>query len=413
MDQRLPRKLAAILYADVAGYSRLTGEDEDATHLVLRSHLDFITSTIQSHSGRVVHYAGDAVLADFGTVLDALTCAMVIQDELKKRNEEFSEERKVQFRIGVNLGDVIVDQDEIYGDGVNVAARLESLAEPGGICISEAVRVAVGNKLPLDYFDMGNQRVKNIERLVRAYRSQSRQEETATGSKQRHASMSTTKPHVRKRHTVAVVASIAAIGIAVIVLLSSTDDQSLPASPDRGLESLSTNESSPGRDSEPRSNSDEPILPQSAIEAVENSSQEEQSDSEATGNHAASASTAVGGQAANEAAVKKLLSEEEIRKLLVGNTIDFASPRNGMDMKVYFAADGGVTVKAEYNPNLVTIHTWFFKEGDIFCRTVQSDRRNHCTRVMAGDSADTVDFINAKHGVIYSAKILQGRQLPD
>lgn len=142
--KRLDRKLSGILYADVAGYSRLTGEDEDGTHRALRAYLDVITSHIQAHKGRVVHYAGDAVLAEFGTVSDALRCAVDVQRDLMARNQALPDERKVQFRIGVNLGEVIVDQDEIYGDGVNVAARLESLAEPGGICISDAVRSAVG-----------------------------------------------------------------------------------------------------------------------------------------------------------------------------------------------------------------------------------------------------------------------------
>jgi adenylate cyclase len=166
----LERKLAAILYADVAGYSRLTGEDEDATHRALRARLDAITSHVQARSGRVVHYAGDAVLAEFDTVSDALSCAVDVQRDLKARNQDVPDDRKVQFRIGVNLGEVIVDQDEIYGDGVNIAARLENLAEPGGICISEAVRTAIGKKLPLDYEFMGEQEVKNISDPVRAYK---------------------------------------------------------------------------------------------------------------------------------------------------------------------------------------------------------------------------------------------------
>ncbi len=169
MSGRLPRKLAAILYADVAGYSRLTGEDEDGTHRALRASLDLIASAIRAHAGRVVHYAGDAVLADFGTVVDALSAATAIQMELAEKNADVPDERRVQFRIGVNLGDVIVDGDEIYGDGVNVAARLESLAEPGGICISDAVRTAVGRKLGFGYEDMGAQEVKNIEEPVRSY----------------------------------------------------------------------------------------------------------------------------------------------------------------------------------------------------------------------------------------------------
>jgi adenylate cyclase len=170
VKDRLPRKLAAILYADVAGYSRLTGEDEEGTHRQLSEFLDLISGAIEEHQGRVVHYAGDAVLADFNTVTEALSCATFIQCEIESRNKDLQEERKVQFRIGVNLGEIIVDRDDIYGDGVNVAARLEGLAEPGGICISESVRTAVGKKLGLVYDSMGEQRVKNIEDPVRAYR---------------------------------------------------------------------------------------------------------------------------------------------------------------------------------------------------------------------------------------------------
>jgi DNA-binding SARP family transcriptional activator/TolB-like protein len=169
-DSRLPRKLAAILYADVAGYSRLTGEDEDATHRTLRRYLDVLTSTVDAHGGEVVHYAGDAVLARFDAVADALSCAVAVQGELRAQNESLPEARRIRFRIGVNSGDVIEDRGDIYGDGVNVAARLEALAEPGGVCISDAVRVAVGNRLPFDYVFIGEQAVKNIAEPVRAYR---------------------------------------------------------------------------------------------------------------------------------------------------------------------------------------------------------------------------------------------------
>ncbi len=171
MDERLPRKLAAILYADVAEYSRLTGEDEDTTHLTLSEYLDLISATIESLGGQVVHYAGDAVLARFDAVVDALSSAVTIQTEINQRNQEVPEDRKVQFRIGVNLGDVIEDRGDIYGDGVNVAARLESLALPGGICISESVRLALGNKIPLEFEYMGEQEVKNIAEPVLAYRA--------------------------------------------------------------------------------------------------------------------------------------------------------------------------------------------------------------------------------------------------
>ena len=167
MSERLPRKLAAILYADVAGYSRLTGEDEDATHRALSEYLDLM---IQAHHGKVVHYAGDAFLARFDAAVDATSAAIAIQEQLNASNEKLSDSRKVEFRIGVNLGDVIEDRGDIYGDGVNVAARLEALADPGGICISASVRSAVGNKLDLRYEDMGEQSVKNIAEPVRAYK---------------------------------------------------------------------------------------------------------------------------------------------------------------------------------------------------------------------------------------------------
>ncbi len=169
-EARLPRKLAAVLYADVAGYSRLTGEDEEGTHRRLSAHLDILAQSIKSHNGAVVHYAGDAVLAEFQTVTEAMACAVDVQREFRTKNAHLPDERKVQFRIGVNLGEVIVDRDDIYGDGVNVAARLESLAEPGGICVSEAVRGAVGTKLAIAFDDMGRQRVKNIAQPVQAYR---------------------------------------------------------------------------------------------------------------------------------------------------------------------------------------------------------------------------------------------------
>lgn len=168
-DERLRRKLAAILYADVVGYSRLTGEDEDATHRRLAEYLDSIAANVERHHGRVMHYAGDAVLATYAAAVDAVSSAIEIQQELRKRNDELPQDRKVEFRIGVNLGDVIEDRGDVYGDGVNVAARLESLAEAGGICISESVHTSLGTKLSLCYRFAGEQRVKNIERPVRAY----------------------------------------------------------------------------------------------------------------------------------------------------------------------------------------------------------------------------------------------------
>ncbi|MDX1428665.1 MAG: adenylate/guanylate cyclase domain-containing protein, partial [Rhodothermales bacterium] len=168
-SDRLPRKLAAILYADVAGYSRLTGEDEDATHRCVTAYLDIIAGMVASHRGEVRHYAGDAVLAQFSAVIDAISCAVAVQKELQDRNRDLPCQRRVEFRIGVNLGDVIEDRGDIYGDGVNIAARLESLATPGGICISETARDAIGSKIAVEYEFMGEQKVKNIASPVRAY----------------------------------------------------------------------------------------------------------------------------------------------------------------------------------------------------------------------------------------------------
>ena len=167
----LERKLAAILYADVADYSRLTGLDEEGTHRSLSSCLDLMTVLIERYHGSVVHFAGDAILAEFGTASNALSCAATMQQDLALHSEGLADDRKMQFRIGVNLGEVIVDRNDIYGDGVNVAARLEGLAEPGGICLSGAVFDAIGHQLPLDYSFLGERRVKNIDKPVRAYQA--------------------------------------------------------------------------------------------------------------------------------------------------------------------------------------------------------------------------------------------------
>jgi len=169
-DARLPRKLAAVVYADVAGYSRLTEQNEEETHKTLGTFLDHLSGCIGEHGGRVVHYAGDAVLAEFASVMQALECAVTTQRELARRNEGVAEDRRLQFRIGVNLGEVIVDRGDIYGDGVNVAARLETLADPGGICVSGSVHEQVAGKLDLAFEDMGEQAVKNISKPVRAFR---------------------------------------------------------------------------------------------------------------------------------------------------------------------------------------------------------------------------------------------------
>jgi adenylate cyclase len=166
----LERKLTAILCADVFGYSRLMGENEEATLRTLSSHRKLTDSLIEQHHGRFVNSAGDSVLAEFASVVNAVQCAVEIQTTLKAENANFPPERRMEFRIGVNLGDVMVDGEQIYGDGVNVAARLESLADPGGICISRTVHENIRNKLPLNYEDLGEQAVKNIAEPVRVFR---------------------------------------------------------------------------------------------------------------------------------------------------------------------------------------------------------------------------------------------------
>src|ERR1700687_1444961 len=166
----MERKLAAILCADVHGYSRLMGEDEEATLRTLTSYRRLIDSQIEQHHGRFVNSAGDSVLAEFASVVEAVNCAVEIQTGLKVQNASIAPERRMEFRIGVNLGDVMVEGEQIYGDGVNVAARLEGLAEPGGICISGTAHDQVRDKLALSYEDRGEQAVKNIARPVRVWR---------------------------------------------------------------------------------------------------------------------------------------------------------------------------------------------------------------------------------------------------
>jgi adenylate cyclase len=159
------RRLAAILAADVAGYSRLMGADEEGTHERLKAHLgELIEPKIAAHRGRVVKNTGDGFLVEFASVVDAVRCAVDIQHGMGEREPEVPEDRRISFRIGINLGDVIVEEHDIFGDGVNVAARLEALAEPGGICISRVVRDQIRDKLPYPFEDRGGQSVKNIAR---------------------------------------------------------------------------------------------------------------------------------------------------------------------------------------------------------------------------------------------------------
>ncbi len=163
------RRLAAIFHTDVAGYSRLMGEDESGTHLRLKAYLRVMGDCIQRHGGRVVGAAGDAELADFPSVVEAINAAVEIQKTLSKRNAELIPEKRLQFRIGINLGDVIVDGDDIFGDGVNVAARIQSLSSPGGIAISGSVYDQVRNQEGLAFRDRGTFQVKNIQHPVQVY----------------------------------------------------------------------------------------------------------------------------------------------------------------------------------------------------------------------------------------------------
>jgi adenylate cyclase len=164
------RKLSAILSADVKGYSRLMGQDETATVRTMESYRSVAASLIQQHRGRVVDSPGDNILAEFLSVVDAVQCAVAVQKEIHARNTELPEDRRMRFRIGINLGDVIEESDRLYGDGVNIAARLETLAEPGGVCISKTVFDHIETKLPLGYEYLGEQAVKNIAKPVGAYK---------------------------------------------------------------------------------------------------------------------------------------------------------------------------------------------------------------------------------------------------
>ncbi|NIO04051.1 MAG: hypothetical protein GTN74_05395 [Proteobacteria bacterium] len=164
------RRLAAIMSADVKDYSRLMREDETSTVRTLTAYQEMMNTLIKQHHGRVVDSPGDNLLAEFASVVDAVQGAVGIQKELKARNAELSDNRKMEFRIGINLGDVIIEGERIYGDGVNIAARLEGLADPGGICISRTAYDQIEDKLPFGYEYLGEKRVKNLAKPVRAYK---------------------------------------------------------------------------------------------------------------------------------------------------------------------------------------------------------------------------------------------------
>ena len=165
-EKTITRKLTAVLYADVAGYSRLTGDDELGTHHVVMEVLDYANQKIKESGGVVLRYAGDAILAEFSSVVSCVGAAVAIQSELATRNQDIPESQQVLIRIGVNLGEVIEDRGEIFGDGVNVAARLESIAPPGGICIAAQVAEQIEGKLDVQFADTGLHKLKNIARPV-------------------------------------------------------------------------------------------------------------------------------------------------------------------------------------------------------------------------------------------------------
>lgn len=164
------RRLTCILAADAVGYSKQMGQDEEGTIRVLSAHRAVIDGIIAFHQGRIVSTAGDSVLAEFGSAVEAVRCAVEIQDALRTRNDSLPADRKMLFRVGVNLGDVVVKNDDLLGDGVNVASRLETMAEPGGICIASSVYDQITGKLDLGFQDIGDQQLKNISRPIHVYR---------------------------------------------------------------------------------------------------------------------------------------------------------------------------------------------------------------------------------------------------
>src|SRR6201987_5422483 len=168
-EGRVGRRLAAIVAADVAGYTRLMGLDEVGTARTLREHRAVTDALVAKHGGRIVKTTGDGVLLEFPSVVDAVEWAVAVQAVMAERNQSVPEDRRMLFRIGINLGDILIDGDDILGDGVNVAARLENIAEPGGICISSSAYDQVSGKVAVEFTDLGEQTLKNIARPIRAY----------------------------------------------------------------------------------------------------------------------------------------------------------------------------------------------------------------------------------------------------
>jgi len=169
-EERVQRRLSAILAADVTGYSRLMGASEERTLAQLKAHRrNLVEPKISEHRGRIVNTTGDGMLVEFASVVDALRCAIEIQRGMVERNTEVPSAERIEFRVGINVGDIIIDGSDIYGDGVNVAARLEGLADPGGICVSSRVQEDTRGKLDIAFEDRGEQQLKNIAWPVRVY----------------------------------------------------------------------------------------------------------------------------------------------------------------------------------------------------------------------------------------------------
>src|SRR5215510_8385443 len=169
-EARVERRLAAILAADVAGYSRLMGVDEEGTLTALKAHRrEIVDPKIAEYRGRIVKTTGDGALVEFASAVDAVRCALEIQQLMAERNSPVSEDRRIEFRIGINIGDVIIDEGDVYGDGVNIAARLETLASPGSICIADSAYRQIEGKVSVNVGDLGEQQLKNIARPMRIY----------------------------------------------------------------------------------------------------------------------------------------------------------------------------------------------------------------------------------------------------
>ena len=176
-EERINRKLAAILAADVVGYSRLMGADEAGTLAALKRHRETIFDpAVAAHNGRIVKLIGDGTIVEFGSVVDAVNCALLVQRSGAALPDANARQPTIVLRIGINLGDVIIENDDLYGDGVNIAARLEPLADPGGICVSSIVHESVGNRIDVRFSDGGDTSVKNIERPIRVLEVASRQD---------------------------------------------------------------------------------------------------------------------------------------------------------------------------------------------------------------------------------------------